>query len=218
MEKETEKTGKYRREAKVCMDFFGRILSNSPEDADEFGQPDTISTLDEPVWKTILRDLADIGLKTLHVIFPFWGSFKRVDRLKDWDLWGPLLLSFILASVLTLAAGNQATLIFTTVFIIVWLGSTIITVNAILLGGKVSFFQTVCALGYSLGPLDIAALICIWWDNIIFRTVVVLVCWAWSVFGMPFSPAGPPLVFDFNSLASSDVLSIMGIRVGHDAH
>jgi len=166
------------------MDLFGRIVSNQPEDAEAggFHEPDTISTLDEPVWQTILRDLADIGLKTLHVVFPFWGSFKRVNRLKDWDLWGPLLLSFILASVLTLAAGKQSTLIFTTVFVIVWLGSCVITVNAILLGGKISFFQTVCALGYSLGPLDIAALICIWWPNLIFRLIVVSICWGWSVF------------------------------------
>ncbi len=172
------------------MDFFGRIVSNQPEDAEAggFHEPDTISTLDEPVWQTILRDLADIGLKTLHVVFPFWGSFKRVNRLKDWDLWGPLLLSFILASVLTLAAGKQSTLIFTTVFVIVWLGSCVITINAILLGGKISFFQTVCALGYSLGPLDIAALICIWWPNLIFRLIVVSICWGWSVFGMPPPP------------------------------
>jgi len=174
------------------MDFFGRIMTTQPQDAEGGGfEPDTISTLDEPVWQTILRDLADIGLKTLHVIFPFWGSFQRVDRLKDWDLWGPLLLSFILASMLTFSAGSESTLIFTMVFVIVWLGSAIITINAILLGGKVSFFQTLCALGYSLGPLDIGALVGIWVSNLWVRIIVVMACWAWSVFGTP--PPSPPL-------------------------
>jgi hypothetical protein len=165
------------------MDLFGRIaLPNDDVEADLGLPQQEINTLDEPVWQTLLRDVANVGIKLCHVIFPFWGSVKRMNRLQDWDLWGPLILSFILASILTIAAGNQEGLIFTTVFVVVWLGSGVVTINAILLGGKVSFFQSVCALGYCLGPMDVAAFACIWWDNIIFRIVLVACCFSWSVF------------------------------------
>lgn len=74
------------------------------------------------------------------------------------DLWGPLLLCLVLASILASEAReSQAPLVFATVFVIVWVGAGVVTVNALLLGGTISFFQSVCVLGYCLAPLVIVA-------------------------------------------------------------
>lgn len=57
---------------------------------------DEFSTLDEPVKETILRDLRAVGKKFIHVLYP-----KRSSALlRDWDLWGPLLLCVTLALLL----------------------------------------------------------------------------------------------------------------------
>lgn len=84
---------------------------------------------------------------------------KMVLRhLKDWDLWGPLVLCLALAVILSLKAPtDQASLTFAAVFCAVWVGGTVVTVNAQLLGGTISFFQSLCVLGYSVFPLVLAA-------------------------------------------------------------
>ena len=76
------------------------------------------------------------------------------------DLWGPLLLCLVLAALLASeAAEAQAPLVFATVFVIVWCGAGVITINALLLGGHASFFQSVCVLGYCVAPLVVAAVL-----------------------------------------------------------
>ena len=54
------------------------------------------------------------------------------------------------------------------------------TLNAQLLGGKISFFQSVCVLGYCIFPLNVAALICVAWTNVVFRAIVLSVGYLWS--------------------------------------
>ena len=49
---------------------------------------------------------------------------------------------------------------FAEVFVIVWIGAMVVTLNSKLLGGQISFFQSVCVLGYCLTPLAIALLAC----------------------------------------------------------
>ena len=49
---------------------------------------------------------------------------------------------------------------FAEVFVIVWIGAIIVTLNIKLLGGNISFFQSVCVLGYCLLPLTISLIIC----------------------------------------------------------
>ena len=48
---------------------------------------------------------------------------------------------------------------FAGVFVIVWLGSGVVTINAQLLGGNISFLQSVCVLGYCIAPLALASLV-----------------------------------------------------------
>ncbi|KAH9593438.1 Yip1 domain [Trypanosoma melophagium] len=136
------------------------------------------STLDEPIMNTILRDAIAIGRKLLIVLVPPMGSEKE---LRDWDLWGPLLLCLLLAIILAGTAGeNQGGLIFSAVFVLVWVGASVVTLNAKFLGSKVSFFQTVCVMGYCLAPLCIGAFLALLVH--VFWVVLVVSCavWFWS--------------------------------------
>jgi hypothetical protein len=72
--------------------------------------------------------------------------------------------------------------VFSAVFIIVWLGSAIITANTKLLGGHCNIFQGICVLGYCLFPLLLAAIVCRFWNNIFYQMGVVGVAFAWATF------------------------------------
>ncbi|KAL8280472.1 hypothetical protein RQP46_007120 [Phenoliferia psychrophenolica] len=135
-------------------------------------------TLDEPVSETIMRDLRAIGSKVVQVLHPTAGNAV----LRDWDLWGPLVFCLALAVLLSMnATADQALPIFTGVFVLVWVGSIVITLNAKLLGGKVSFFQSLCVLGYCLFPLDIAALVAVFVRMLWVRIPVCAAAFAWSI-------------------------------------
>ena len=83
-----------------------------------------------------------------------------IQSLKDWDLWGPLVLCLALSVLLSLKAPpKQASLVFAAVFCSYWAGGSVVTVNAQLLGATMSFFQSLCVMGYSMFPLVIAAFI-----------------------------------------------------------
>jgi len=117
-------------------------------------------TLTEPVRETIMRDLRSIGKKLHYVLLPRARSESGAG-LKEWDLWGPLLLCLTLSVILWIEAHtDQKKIVFSLVFMIVWLGSCVVTANALLLGGQISFFQSVCVLGYCIFPLDLAAIVC----------------------------------------------------------
>lgn len=149
---------------------------------------DEFSTLDEPVKETILRDLRAVGNKFIHVLYP-----KRSSALlRDWDLWGPLLLCVTLALLLQGGAADsddQGGPQFAEVFVIVWFGSIIITLNSKLLGGTISFFQSLCVLGYCIMPLTVAMAVC---RIVLFgssgvvsfavRLAVVTLSFGWSTF------------------------------------
>merc|ERR1719352_1487837 len=130
-------------------------------------------TLDEPVMETIMRDLRSIGTKLKYVMLPRFRS-EKAHGLKQWDLWGPLFLCLTLGIILSAQQSHdQAGLALGLVFIIVWAGSGIVTLNALLLRGNISFFQSVCVLGYCIFPLNIASLICLVGGNIVWRVFVV---------------------------------------------
>jgi len=136
-------------------------------------------TLDEPVSVTILRDLRNVAIKLQQVLHPN----GRRDVLKDWDLWGPLILCLSLAIILSFTAPDEQQIsVFTGVFVIVWCGSAIVTINAKLLGGAVSFFQSVCTLGYCIFPLVLIAFVNIFVDNYFIRIPLVIVALGWSLY------------------------------------
>ena len=142
------------------------------------GHGPDLGTLDEPVSQTIMRDLTMVGNKMMCVLNP---RKANIQTLKNWDLWGPLILCLMLATLLSwFAPYEQKSLVFASVFVIVWLGAAVVTVNALLLGGNISFFQSVCVLGYCIFPLNIASFICLLGGPLIWRMIVVAVCFFWS--------------------------------------
>ncbi|GAM21942.1 hypothetical protein SAMD00019534_051170 [Acytostelium subglobosum LB1] len=145
-----------------------------------------MNTLDEPVYKTILRDIKTVGYKLYHVILPRGNA---VSVLRDWDLWGPLLLCLLMAIMLsTSAKDDQRALVFALVFVVVWVGAGVVTINAQLLGGNLSLFQSVCVLGYCVFPLTIATFV-IWVVQLFIHNLHILIklpivggCLFWSTF------------------------------------
>ncbi|PVD35081.1 hypothetical protein C0Q70_06362 [Pomacea canaliculata] len=155
---------------------------------------DEISTLDEPVRETIMRDLKAVGFKFYHVLYPKQSKLL----LREWDLWGPLILCTFMAMMLQ-GSTNELDQInksdggpqFAEVFVIYWVGAAVVTLNCKLLGGSISFFQSVCVLGYCVCPLAIALIICriilaaATQTTILFviRFLAVLAGFGWSTFG-----------------------------------
>lgn len=145
------------------------------------GAPIPASTLDEPVCDTIARDLKAIGRKIAIVGIPWLG---KDNELRDWDLWGPLVLCLLLAIILGSTASNdQRGIVFAAVFMLVWLGSGIVTLNAKFLGAKLSFFQIVCVLGYCIAPLCVGAFLLLFVGSFKWiKLIISLSAWAWSTY------------------------------------
>ena len=94
-------------------------------------------TLNEPVSTTFLRDLRRVGKKLRTVLLPMQAETETLKELRDWDLWGPLLLCLLLSIVISWGAPiGQKSLVFASVFVLVWVGAAVVTLNAQLLGGK----------------------------------------------------------------------------------
>lgn len=139
---------------------------------------EAISTLDEPIKETILRDVKAIGKKVLVVVFP---PLSNNQELRDWDLWGPLVLCLMLAIILASAADfEQGGLIFSAVFVLVWIGGLGVTLNAKFLKSQISFFQTICVMGYCLAPICAGALFCLFIPWLWMRFITMIGMWAWA--------------------------------------
>lgn len=63
----------------------------------------------------------------------------------------------------------------------VWIGEAVVTAQIILLGGNISFAQSICIIGYTLFPLVIAALLSVFNLPWPIRVPVYLVLIAWSM-------------------------------------
>ncbi|EGR27325.1 myb-like DNA-binding domain protein [Ichthyophthirius multifiliis] len=144
--------------------------------------PDNYDTLDEPISRSIIRDLKMIAIKLRYVLIPY---FRENDKkaLQEWDLWGPMIFCLILAFILSLNT-NDNNNIYGQISILVFGGSLVITVNINLLGGNAHFLQSVCILGYCIFPV-VAASIIITFVNIIFnhflyKLGVVGIAYIWS--------------------------------------
>mmetsp|Transcript_41 Transcript_41/g.77 ORF Transcript_41/g.77 Transcript_41/m.77 type:complete len:265 (+) Transcript_41:34-828(+) len=110
-----------------------------------------------------------------------------LNKLRDWDLWGPLLICLAFSVLLSLKASTpkEASAVFAAVFMAVWIGAAIVTLNAKLLGGMISFFQCVCVLGYCIFPMTVAAFIITIFRNIpalnslVFNFIWVALAFLW---------------------------------------
>mmetsp|Transcript_35589 Transcript_35589/g.84658 ORF Transcript_35589/g.84658 Transcript_35589/m.84658 type:complete len:270 (+) Transcript_35589:93-902(+) len=124
------------------------------------------TTLDEPVSATLKREFQQIADKMWKVAMP--GSDSKTE-LRNWDLWGPLFLCLFLAILLSIDETGSASshkdadrpaVVFSSMLLMVWIGAIVVTVNAKLLGGNVSFFQNICLLGYCVAPMIVATALC----------------------------------------------------------
>lgn len=92
----------------------------------------------------------------------------------------------MLAGVLSAATNaDDKTLLFEIVFVIVWLGGAVISINGQLLGGNISFFQSTCLLGYCLFPLNLAALLNLFIGSLVHiavKIVYVSIAFGWSTY------------------------------------
>ena len=84
---------------------------------------------------------------------------------------------------------------FATVFVLASVGSMVVTANTQLLGGSISFFQSLCVLGYCVLPLFFSLCGCrilmlIFSDQtgfpfgFLFRFILVIAALSWSIFGI----------------------------------
>ena len=149
----------------------------------QISQTSKIQTLDEPVFQTIKRDFSMIFSKLRYVLNPkaHQDNFRELRR---WDLWGPLILCLLFALTLSLRSGSSTDVVFGSIFVLIWIGAFVVTLNARLLGGNVSFFQSVCVLGYSVFPIALASLIIAifsTWFNIWAKIGIVGLAMVWTI-------------------------------------
>lgn len=83
--------------------------------------------------------------------------------------------------------GNE----FGVVFLVMWGGAFVVTINTKLLGGKISFFQCVCVLGYCIFPIVLAAILVYFLKEIgvtifILKLAIAGVALVWSTMGTLF--------------------------------
>ncbi|KAI9117624.1 hypothetical protein K1719_011790 [Acacia pycnantha] len=138
------------------------------------------NTLTEPVWDTVKRDLSRIVSNLKLVVFPNPFREDPGKALRDWDLWGPFFFIVFLGLILSWSASVKKSEVFAVAFALLAAGAVILTLNVLLLGGHIIFFQSISLLGYCLFPLDVGALICMLKDNVLLKVIVVSFTLAWS--------------------------------------
>ncbi|KAG7017130.1 Protein YIPF6, partial [Cucurbita argyrosperma subsp. argyrosperma] len=156
------------------------VSSNGRSDASATGFGSQPNTLTEPVWDTVKRDLSRIVSNLKLVVFPNPFREDPGKALRDWDLWGPFFFIVFLGLVLSWSASVKKSEVFAVAFALLAAGAVILTLNVLLLGGQIIFFQSLSLLGYCLFPLDVGALICMMKDNVVVKIAVVCVTLAWS--------------------------------------
>ncbi len=70
----------------------------------------------------------------IHIILSGSGDYDRVQ--KEWDLWGPLVITLLTASLVSFSSSGTTDEAFINLFIGLWVGPLMITLNTNLLGAK----------------------------------------------------------------------------------
>ncbi|VDL80127.1 unnamed protein product [Nippostrongylus brasiliensis] len=193
--------------AELSGNIAGMGGPSKPRPMQEVSLDGELDTLDEPVWDTVRRDLRTVTLKFGHVIFP---SSDRQQLLKDWDLWGPLFICVGISLLLQHNATDGSAPQFTQVFAITFFGSIVVTMNIKLLGGQISFFQSLCVIGYCLLPPFVAALVCstvLHGKLFVLRLGLTAVGFCWSTYAIIYDLA-------FCRTNSANVAAAMGFLAG----
>jgi hypothetical protein len=95
----------------------------------------TKESLDEAIVTTIYRDLYSVYIKLILVINPLISDEVKKKHIRQWDLWGPLFYTLLLSFFLSKSKdSNEMSKTFVLVFVLMWVGGVVITINTILLG------------------------------------------------------------------------------------
>lgn len=131
-------------------------------------------------------------------------SKEAIKKILDWDLWGPLvinlgfslILTYLQTSTLADNDSSNSSEIFSGAFTLIWGALAVLSINVQLLtpvkqqkqsGGTtagvigLSFFQCISILSYTLFPIVIGALVCIFVKMKLIRMIVTLVMLLWSL-------------------------------------
>ena len=109
-------------------------LSNASFHSLEQSPTGEYNTLNEPICTSLKREFFRIYNKTSYSILPRCFPSKNAN-LKQWDLWGPLFYTLLLSSFLSNSKDTEEmSKTFVLVFVLMWVGGVVITINTILLG------------------------------------------------------------------------------------
>ena len=108
--------------------------SNASFHSLEYSPKGEYNTLNEPISTSLKREFFRIYNKTQYSILPRCFPAKSAN-LKQWDLWGPLFYTLLLSFFLSKSKdSNEMSKTFVLVFVLMWVGGVVITINTILLG------------------------------------------------------------------------------------
>ena len=138
------------------------VIGETEQDKSSALPTSDMDTLDEPISQTLIRDLTSIVAKVKHIILPVSKTDTYKSVMKDWDLWGPLVLCTFYCLTINhdQSMDNQSGLHFAELFLLLWLGFYVVAVNFKLLAvssrrrtstlAVPSIFQLVCVFGYCM--------------------------------------------------------------------
>lgn len=120
-----------------------------------------------------MRDVKSIVVKLKYISIPVSSAAIHKNVLKDWDLWGPLILCTFMALNLHHNETDQSFgPHFAEIFVLLWFGSYIVSLNYKLLSASSkrksleknlymppSIFQLLCVFGYCLAPPAIGIIV-----------------------------------------------------------
>ena len=108
--------------------------SNSSFHSLEYTTTGEYNNLNEPISTSLKREFFRIFNKTQYSILPRCFPSKDAN-LRQWDLWGPLFYTLLLSFFLSKSKdSNEMSKTFVLVFVLMWVGGVVITINTILLG------------------------------------------------------------------------------------
>lgn len=116
------------------------------------------SSLTEPVTDTIRRDI-DVIVAKLKFFFVHTDKSKEVmsNEIRNYDLWGPFVFTLFFAFFVTLRSGKSIEAMFSIIIIYICFGILGVTLNTRLLRIHLTLMQGASLIGYSLFPMNAAA-------------------------------------------------------------
>ena len=147
-----------------------------------------LNTLDEPKRESIKRDFNNVVEKIKVALLPM--KTKNSKLLQDWDFWGPLILCLTLGLVLSWQKkAENSGIVFIMIFVIVWIGGLIVSLNSQFQGVDLRIFQCICILGYCMFAVVLAAII-----NLLLGFLPALIRILISLLGCGYSTYGKFLI------------------------